>query len=207
MYMSQKQIYHTPSHTPHDSPKTRKNKKLRVCDKCIEDDAGIGRIRSCGICGTVACDEDCGAELLECTDRAEWNSAGCLECRKLGDFSEMDIFRGGGGGGATCPTASHRGNENGKGGGGASSSSSCQRMTRVCARCLEQSTPWVRYDFVCRRFRCKTRLVPSDVAERKRFRTFGTSPLNLLPEDGLVAVADFLGGTELGRLFFTCSAM
>jgi hypothetical protein len=65
------------------------------------------------------------------------------------------------------------------------------RMTRICIKCLEQSTPWVKYDFVCRRFRCETKLVPSDIVERKRFRTFGTSPLNLLPEDGLVAIVDF----------------
>ena len=33
--------------------------------------------------------------------------------------------------------------------------------------------------------------MPSDIAERKRFCTFGTSPLNLLPGDSLVAVVDF----------------
>ena len=158
--------------------------QLRVCDKCIEDDRGIGRIRSCGVCGTVACDENCGAELLECTDVPEWNNAGCLECRRLSDFSEMEIFR-------DIPPQNH----------------GEPRITRICAKCLEQSTPWVKYDFECRRFRCQTRLVPSDVAERKRFRTFGSSPLNLLPEDGLVAVVDFLGGGDLKRLFLTCSAM
>jgi len=160
---------------------------LRVCDKCIEDDAGIGRIRSCGICGTVACDENCGAELLECTDCAEWNNAGCLECRKMGDFSEMDPFR-------------RKDGENGGTG-------EHTPITRICVKCLDMSTPWVKYDFVCRRFRCETRLVPSDIAERKRFCTFGTSPLNLLPGDSLVAVVDFLSGSDLKQLFLTCSAM
>ena len=161
-----------------------------MCDKCIEDDAGIGRVRSCGICGAVACDENCGAELLECTDRAEWNNAGCLECRRLGDFSEMEVFR------ESATSRGRRGEPGGE-----------TRITRICARCLDVSTPWVKYDFVCRRFRCETRLVPSDVAERKRFCTFGTSPLNLLPGDSLVAAVDFLSGSDLKRLFLTCSAM
>ena len=92
-------------------------------------------------------------------------------------------------------------------GGGRAGGSDEPRITRVCTKCLEQSTPWVSYDFVCRRFRCETRLVPSDVVERKRFCTFGNSPLNLLPEDGLVAVVDFLSGSDLKQLFLTCSAM
>ena len=160
--------------------------KIRVCDKCIEDDKCIGRIRNCGICGAVACDENCGTELLECTDCAEWNNAGCLECRGMGDFSDMDIFRN-----EKIPPA-NRGEP---------------RISRICTKCLEQSTPWVKYDFACRRFRCETRLVPSDVAERKRFCTFGSSPLNLLPEDGLVAIVDFLSASDLRQLFLTCSAM
>ena len=51
---------------------------LRVCDMCIKDDATslTGRIRHCGICGVVACDEDCGVELVECTDVEGWNNAG-----------------------------------------------------------------------------------------------------------------------------------
>lgn len=81
------------------------------------------------------------------------------------------------------------------------------RITRICIKCLKQSTPWVTHDFVCRRFHCETRLVLSDIVERKRFTTFGSSPLNLLPEDGLVAVVDFLSGSDLRNLFFTCSAM
>jgi hypothetical protein len=53
---------------------------LRVCDMCIKDDATslTGRIRHCGICWVVACDEDCGVELVECTDAESWNNAGEL---------------------------------------------------------------------------------------------------------------------------------
>ena len=173
-----------------------------MCDKCIEDDAGIGRIRNCGICGTVACDENCGAELLECSDCSSWNNAGCLECRKLGDFSEIPLFRKNGGsdgrnhnavdGGLTYSNHDHRDEP---------------RITRVCARCLDAGTPWVKYDFVCRRFKCETRLVPSAIVERKRHCTFGSSPLNLLPEDGLVSVVGYLMGKDLKSLFLTCSAM
>lgn len=43
---------------------------------CIADDVAVGRIRNCGICGVVACDEDCGVELVECTDTEEWNNEG-----------------------------------------------------------------------------------------------------------------------------------
>jgi hypothetical protein len=189
-------------HSSVKSPPSRSlhTPQLRVCDRCIEDDKGIGRIRNCGICGSVACDENCGPELLECTDSAEWNNAGCIDCRKMGDFSEMEIFK------RQCASAPPHG---GRGGGrrGRAGGLDEPRITRVCTKCLEQSTPWVRYDFVCRRFRCETRLVPSDVVERKRFCTFGSSPLNLLPEDGLVAVVDFLSGSDLKQLFLTCSAM
>lgn len=185
---------------------------LRVCDRCIEDDAGIGRIRTCGVCGVVACDENCGPELLECTDTPEWNNAGCIECRRMGDFSEMEMFKNKRS--SSCNTAAaaaavvveHQQPPQ------CSSAAAVvdvppTRITRICTQCLEQSTPWVKYDFVCRRFRCQTRLVPSDVAERKRFRTFGTSPLNLLPEDGLVAIVDYLNGWDLKQLFMTSSAM
>ena len=110
----------------------------------------------------------------------------------MGNFSEMGVFRRKDG-------KSWRG-ENGETG-------EHTRITRICAKCLDMSTPWVKYDFVCRRFRCETRLVPSDIAERKRFCTFGTSPLNLLPGDSLVAVVDFLSGSDLKQLFLTCSAM
>lgn len=104
----------------------------------------------------------------------------------MSDFSDLDIFRK-----DNIPQANQ----------------GEPRMTRICIKCLEQSTPWVKYDFVCRRFRCETKLCPSDVAEKKRFCTFGSSPLNLLPEDGLVAIVDFLSGSDLRRLFLTCSAM
>ena len=84
-------------------------------------------------------------------------------------------------------------------------------MTRVCTNCLEQSTvPWVSLDFVCRRFLCnsgcETRLVNSDIAEMKRRQTFRKSPMNLLPEDGMKVVFDYLCGPDLMNLFLTCSA-
>ena len=84
------------------------------------------------------------------------------------------------------------------------------RMNRVCTKCLSSFTPWVKYDFVCRRFKCETRLVPSDIAERKRYCLLASSRspiLRLLPEDGIAAVVDFLGGDELCNLFSTSSNM
>ena len=84
------------------------------------------------------------------------------------------------------------------------------RMTRVCTKCLTSFTPWIKYDFVCRRFKCETRLVPSDIAERKRYCLLASSRsplLKILPEDGLAAVIDFLGGDELCNLFRTSSSM
>ena len=66
---------------------------LRVCEMCIADDCTTGRIRNCGICGAVACDENCGVEMAECTDNPGWNNMGCLECRRFECFSQIDIFR------------------------------------------------------------------------------------------------------------------
>ena len=105
------------------------------------------------------------------------------QSRRMGDFSELDIFKR------------------------STNEKKDTRMTRICIKCLKQSNPWVTQDFVCRRFHCETRLVPSDIVERKRYTTFGSSPLNLLPEDGLVTLVDFLSGSDLKNLFFTCSAM
>jgi hypothetical protein len=84
------------------------------------------------------------------------------------------------------------------------------RMTRVCTKCLSAFTPWVKYDFVCRRFKCETRLVPSDIAERKRYCLLASSRsplLKIIPEDGLAAIIDFLGGDELCNLYQTSSNM
>lgn len=159
---------------------------LRVCEKCIENDCTTGRVRNCGICGAVACDENCGVEMAECTDNEFLLQAGCLECREKECFSEIDIFR--------TTTTAPDGRE-------------VSKMTRVCVKCLEQCTPWVRYDFTCKTRYCNTRLVPSDVMERKRFRTFGSSPLNLLPEDGLAAIVDFLPNSDLKSLYLTNSAL
>ena len=91
-----------------------------------------------------------------------------------------------------------------------STESPLPRMNRVCTKCLSSFTPWVKYDFVCRRFKCETRLVPSDIAERKRYCLLASSRspiLRLLPEDGIAAVVDFLGGDELCNLFLTSSSM
>jgi len=159
---------------------------LRVCEMCIADDCTTGRVRNCGMCGAVACDADCGVEMAECTDNEGWNNMGCLECRRKECFSEIDVFK--------TATKGPDGRD-------------VPKMTRVCVKCLEQCTPWVRYDFTCRLFKCNTRLVPSDVMERKRFRTFGSSPLNLLPEDGLAAIVDFLPNNDLKSLYLTNSAM
>ena len=153
---------------------------------CIADDCTTGRIRNCGICGAVACDENCGVEMAECTDNEGWNNMGCLECRRKECFSEIDVFK--------TATRGPDGRD-------------VPRMTRVCVKCLEQCTPWVKYDFTCRLFKCNTRLVPSNVMERKRFRTFGSSPLNLLPEDGLAAIVDYLPNNDLKALYLTNSAM
>mmetsp|Transcript_31504 Transcript_31504/g.64242 ORF Transcript_31504/g.64242 Transcript_31504/m.64242 type:complete len:726 (-) Transcript_31504:838-3015(-) len=154
---------------------------LRVCEMCIADDTTTGRILSCGICGTVACDENCGEELVECTDQPEWNNAGCLECRGKEAFSDLAIFK---------PKPNW-------------GDPPC--IMRVCAKCLDLATPWVKYDFVCRRLKCNTRLVPSYVIERKRSHTFKSSPLNTLPEDGLLAIVDFLAGKDLQQLYLTNS--
>jgi len=40
---------------------------IRVCEMCIRNDVNIGRIIHCGMCGVVACDEDCGPVMYECT--------------------------------------------------------------------------------------------------------------------------------------------
>jgi hypothetical protein len=66
--------------------------QLRVCDRCIEDDKGIGRIRICGVCGTVACDEYCGPVLVECTDSPEWNNAGCIEWYDRCNYNFVSIL-------------------------------------------------------------------------------------------------------------------
>lgn len=46
---------------------TKYNEQIRVCEMCIRNDVNIGRIIHCGMCGVVACDEDCGPVMYECT--------------------------------------------------------------------------------------------------------------------------------------------
>ncbi|KAL7471558.1 hypothetical protein ACHAXS_011868 [Conticribra weissflogii] len=106
---------------------------------------------------------------------------GCLECRGKDSFSDIPVFK---------PKPIY-------------SDPPC--IMRVCAKCLDLATPWVKYDFVCRRLKCNTRLVPSHVIERKRCHTFKSSPLNALPEDGLLAIVDFLSGKDLLHLYLTNS--
>ena len=93
---------------------------LRVCEMCVTDDVVSmnGRVWTCAICSVVACDEDCGVELVEATDCEEWNNAGCLECRGVENLSEMEIFRS---------------RQNGVEDGGRG----VPRATRVCVSCVE----------------------------------------------------------------------
>ncbi|KAL7520702.1 hypothetical protein ACHAWX_005410 [Stephanocyclus meneghinianus] len=175
---------------------------LRVCEMCVRDDAAscMGRVRHCGICGVVACDEECGVDLVECTDAESWNNPGCLECRKVESFREIEIFRTPPPTNFLCIDATED----------STLTLPFPRMTRVCSKCLSSFTPWVKYDFVCRRFKCQTRLVPSNIAERKRYCLLASkrSPLlKILPEDGLVEIVDFLGGNDLRALFRTSSTM
>ncbi len=65
----------------------------------------------------------------------------------------------------------------------------------------------MRYDFICRRFLGKMRLVPSNIAKRNRFPILWSNPLNHLPNYSLVAVVNFLSGLDLRQLFLTCSTM
>mmetsp|Transcript_3402 Transcript_3402/g.6542 ORF Transcript_3402/g.6542 Transcript_3402/m.6542 type:complete len:655 (-) Transcript_3402:147-2111(-) len=158
---------------------------LRVCEMCIADDLTTGRIRHCAICNVVACDEDCGAvELVEVTDREEWNNAGCLECRGMESFSEMELFR-------------RRPYPNG-----------IPRATRICTGCIELFSLFsfgAKYHFTCRYFKCPRLLVPSHVVELKRFlRPF---PASLLPEELMNSIVDFLGGRDLFSFGMVCTSM
>lgn len=67
--------------------------------------------------------------------------------------------------------------------------------------------PWVKYNFVCHCFKCNTLLVSSHIAKCKRFCKFVSSPLNLLPEDGFLAIVNFLEVSYLKRLLICCSVM
>ena len=51
----------------------RSTHKIRVCEMCIKNDANVGRILHCGMCGVVACDEDCGPVMYECTGECRWD--------------------------------------------------------------------------------------------------------------------------------------
>jgi len=158
---------------------------LKVCEMCIADDLTTGRIRHCAICNVVACDEYCGAvELVEATDREGWNNAGCLECRGMESFSEMELFR-------------RRPYPNG-----------IPRATRICTGCIELFSLFsfgAKYHFTCRYFKCQRLLVPSHVVELKRFlRPF---PVSLLPEELMNSIVDFLGGKDLFSFGMVCTSM
>ncbi|KAL7532110.1 hypothetical protein ACHAXR_007113 [Thalassiosira sp. AJA248-18] len=157
---------------------------LKVCEMCIADDLTTGRVRSCGICGVVACDENCGVELVETTDRESWNNAGCLECRGMESFSEIELFR-------------RRPHPNG-----------IPRATRVCTNCLELFSLFsygMKYHFTCRYFKCNNILVPSHIAELKRFMK--PFPLSLLPEELLDSIVEFLGGKDLFSFGLSCTTI
>ena len=66
---------------------------------CIKNDANVGRILHCGICGIVACDEDCGPVMYECT--GEFTTRSVSRGLGLGEvapsFSEGPSGREGGG--------------------------------------------------------------------------------------------------------------
>jgi len=157
---------------------------LRVCEMCIQDDAGTGRIRCCGLCGIVACDENC-VELVECTDAEEWNNEGCLECRGFESFNEIEIFR----------RRRH---------------SECPRVNRICTECLNLFTlvslsGFSNYMFKCRYFKCNRLLVQSDIVELKRF--LKPFPVSMLPEEMLVDIIDFLGAKDLVSAALTCTTL
>ena len=157
---------------------------LRVCEMCILDDALTGRIRCCGLCGIVACDENC-VELVECTDNEEWNNEGCLECRGFESFNEIDNFR-------------HR------------KHAGCSRVNRICTQCLDLFTlvslsGFSNYQFKCRYFKCNRLLVQSDIVELKRF--LKPFPVSMLPEEMLVDIIDFLGAKDLVSTALTCTTL
>mmetsp|Transcript_39973 Transcript_39973/g.96192 ORF Transcript_39973/g.96192 Transcript_39973/m.96192 type:complete len:628 (-) Transcript_39973:460-2343(-) len=159
---------------------------LKVCEVCIADDqrSSTGRIRSCGICGVVACDENCGVELVEVTDRDEWNNEGCLECRSMESFSEMELFR---------RKPYPRG---------------VPRAMRVCTSCLELFSLFSfgkKYQFKCRYFKCNHLLVPSHIVELKRSMT--PFPLSELPMELLDSIIDMLGGKDLFSFGLVCTSM
>ena len=159
---------------------------LRVCEMCVTDDvtSSAGRIRSCGICGVIACDEKCGnVQLVECTDKDEWNSEGCLECRGVEGFNQMELFR-------RRPYPNN-----------------IPRATRICTSCLELFSLYsfgTQYQFKCRYFKCHNLLVPSNIVELKRSLT--PFPLSELPVELMDSIVDFLGGKDLYHFGQVCSS-
>ena len=93
----------------------------------------------------------------------------------MSGFLEIDIFR---------ESADHRGRRGELGGE--------PWFTRICERCLNVSMPCVKYEFLCRMFRCETRLVPSNFFER--ICNIGMFPLNL---DILVLAVDFMSESDI----------
>ncbi|KAL9183066.1 hypothetical protein ACHAXT_004853 [Thalassiosira profunda] len=157
---------------------------LRVCEMCVTDDATTGRVRLCGICGVVACDENCGVPMVEVTDKDANSNSGCLECRGMESFSEIELFR-------------RRPYPNG-----------IPRATRVCTSCLELFSLFsygAKYHFTCRYFKCNNVLVPSHVVELKRF--LKPFPVGLLPEELMDSIVDYLGGKDLFSFGLVCTSM
>eukprot|EP00581_Thalassiosira_minuscula_P012856 CAMPEP_0183717738 /NCGR_PEP_ID=MMETSP0737-20130205/11251_1 /TAXON_ID=385413 /ORGANISM="Thalassiosira miniscula, Strain CCMP1093" /LENGTH=744 /DNA_ID=CAMNT_0025947215 /DNA_START=49 /DNA_END=2283 /DNA_ORIENTATION=+ len=177
---------------------------LRVCEMCLLDDRPHGRIRSCAVCGVVACDEYCGTQLVEATDRDAWNQAGCLECRGMESFREMELFRS-----ESSSLTSENNNVDPNTAGVKRRPHGVPRATRVCLDCVELFSLFghsgTEYHFECRYFHCKNLLVPSHVVELKRF--LKPFPLSLLPEELLDSIVLFLGVNDLNHLGLACTSM
>ncbi|KAL3781007.1 hypothetical protein ACHAW5_000398 [Stephanodiscus triporus] len=172
---------------------------------CVADDvmSVTGRIRCCGICGVVACDEHCGVQgvsLIEVTDADERTNAGCIECRGWNRSSRWSFSVPRTVAGASTDRRRR----------GIWPPISCRvpmvpRITRVCTDCVELFTLrsfGTKYTFPCRYFKCDRLLIPSSIVELKRCMT--PFPLNELPTS-LNPIVEFLGGRDLSSFGLVCT--
>ncbi|KAL7455268.1 hypothetical protein ACHAWC_006821, partial [Mediolabrus comicus] len=140
---------------------------------CIIDNISTGRVRCCGICGIIACDEHCSIKLLETTDYA-WNDSSCLECRGMEFFSEMELFQ-------RRSDSSHP-----------HATADVPRATRICINCLELRSI-LKNHFTCSYVNCHNQLVSSEIVELKRLH----KPLFPLPNELLDPIIECLGSDDL----------